>query len=215
MSNRNLVSLNLTFIWIVFLLVSVSDADASSVRKVTLDEMVQQSEFVFEGKVLTIEATEESPRRIYTYATFEILEIIKGEYPKSTISLRFLGGTVGNATMAVSDMQFPKVGEYGIYFVESLERLQAHPLYGWSQGHFLVERDETGIERVTTNRKEPLIAVSNDTLAVQTTPGENPLQPHDKGVAGGLIVAPKGEKVNGITAQEFKDILHQQLGKIQ
>jgi hypothetical protein len=73
--------------------------------------------------------------------------------------LRFLGGTVGNKTMAICDMKFPQPGERGIYFVASLERMQVHPLYGWSQGHFLLWPDETGTDRVMTSSEQPVTEI--------------------------------------------------------
>ena len=148
-------TLSFMSIWAYLLFISISYTHAASVRHVTLDEMLQQCQFVFEGKVLALEARENSQKRIHTYVTFEILDVIKGEYPGDTLTLSFLGGTVGDVTMGVSDMKVPQVGERGIYFVESLERSQVHPLYGWSQGHFLVQPDGTGMDRVMTSNKQP------------------------------------------------------------
>jgi hypothetical protein len=45
---------------------------ASSVREVSLNEMIQKSQFVFEGTVTVIEARGNSQKRIHTYVTFEI-----------------------------------------------------------------------------------------------------------------------------------------------
>jgi hypothetical protein len=215
MSVRSRTPLKFIFLWLVFLLTFVSGAAESSVREVTLDEMIQQSKFVFEGRVLDLDAIQDNPRRIYTYVTFEIFEIVKGEYPETFITLRFLGGTVGNVTMAVSDMHMPDVGEHGIYFVESQESSQAHPLYGWSQGHFIVEEDETGIGRVLTNQNQMLVEVRNDNLAAQESPGEVPLPTLSGGLARGIIVSQGANNVKGLTAQEFKTILQEKLKKSQ
>ena len=146
-------------IWACLFLISISYSQATSVRQVTMDEMLQFCEFVFEGKVLGLEAKENNQKRIHTYVIFEIQDIIKGDYSSDTITLSFLGGTIGDVTMAVSDMKFPKEGERGIYFVESLDRLQVHPLYGWSQGHFIVKTDDTGIDRVMTSREKLVLIV--------------------------------------------------------
>jgi hypothetical protein len=205
------IFLNTKVFSIVLLLISSSNSMASSVREVTLDEALQQSQLVFDGSVVTVEANEDSPKRIYTYVTFDILEIIKGKYQKSSITLRFLGGTFGNVTMAISDMQVPQIGERGIYFVESLERLQVHPFYGWSQGHFIVEPDQTGIDRVKTNRKQSITEVGVDKLEAQSPPDDASLQPLSRGVARGLIVAQDSKVTKGLTANEFKNILKERL----
>lgn len=192
------------------LLMPVSYGNASSVREISLDEMLQQSQFVFEGTVTAIEARENSKKRIHTHVTFEINDIIKGEYSSNIITLSFLGGTVGDVTMAVSDMRVPQKGEHGIYFVESLERLQVNPLYGWSQGHFIVERDATGSERIMTNRRLPITAIMDKMPDAQTSPSKEPVQALSKGVVRDLVVS-REEK--GMTAGEFKRVLQERINR--
>lgn len=170
--------------------------------------MLQQSQFVFEGTVTAIVARENNQKRIHTYVTFKIKDIIKGEYHSNIITLSFLGGTVGNVTMAVGDMQLPREGEQGIYFVESLERSQVNPLYGWSQGHFVVEHDAAGIERVMTNKKVPITAVIDEMQDGQMNPSKRSLQTLSKGVARS-VVSEHGKE--GLTADEFKRVLRERI----
>jgi hypothetical protein len=212
MKIRNHVILKFIAIWMGLLLMPISNGDAASVREVSMDEMLQQSQFVFEGTVTAIEARENSQKRIHTYVTFEIKDIIKGEYHSNIITLSFLGGTVGDVTMAVSDMRLPQEGEHGIYFVESLERLQVNPLYGWSQGHFIVERDVTGTERVMTNRRLPITAVMDKMQDEQMAPGKERIQALSKGVVRDLVVA---QDKKGLTVDEFKRVLHERMGRSQ
>lgn len=202
--NQSIVFAILVFV----VLLAVSHGNASSVRKVTMDEMLQACQFVFEGNVSSIEAKENMQRRIHTFVTFEIREVIKGEYPHHTITLSFLGGTVGNLTMAVSDMQVPQVGEHGIYFVESLDRSQVHPLYGWSQGHFIVETDHTGTDRVMTSRKQSVTGVEFGRPAEQVSSSKQKSQSFSNGIARGLKLAPEGKDTRGLTLTEFKKTLH-------
>ena len=210
MKIKNHVILKHSAIWMALLLMPISYGNASSVREVSLNEMLQQSQFVFEGTVTAIEARENSQKRIHTYVTFEIKDIIKGEYHSNVITLSFLGGTVGDVTMAVSDMRLPQEGEHGIYFVESLERLQVHPLYGWSQGHFIVERDVTGSERIMTNRRLPITAVMDTMQDEQMTPGKESKQALSKGVVRDFVVA---QDKKGLTVDEFKRVLHERIGR--
>lgn len=210
MKIRNHVILKYSAIWMALLLMPISYGNASSVLEVSLNEMLQQSQFVFEGTVTAIEAKENSQKRIHTYVTFEIKDIIKGKYHSNTITLSFLGGTVGDVTMAVSGMKFPQMGEHGIYFVESLERVQVHPLYGWSQGHFIVERDVTGSERIMTNRRLPITAVMDTMQDEQMTPDKERTQAPSKGVVRDLVIAKDKE---GLTVDEFKRVLHERIGQ--
>ena len=215
MKKRNHVILKHSAIWMALLLMPISYGNATSVREVSMDEMLQQSQFVFEGTVTAIEARENSQKRIHTYVTFEIKDIIKGEYHSNIITLRFLGGTVGDVTMTVSDMRLPQEGEHGIYFVESLERFQVNPLYGWSQGHFIVERDATGSERVMTNRRLPITGVMDYMPDEQMTPGKERIQALSKGVLRDLVVAQEGKDNRGMTVDEFKKVLHKRMGRNQ
>jgi hypothetical protein len=198
-------------IWAYLFLISISYGHAASVRQVTIDKMLQQCQFVFEGTVLTLEAEENSQKRIHTYVTFEIQDIIKGEYSSSTITLSFLGGTVGDVTMGVSDMKVPQVGEHGIYFVESLDRSQVHPLYGWSQGHFIVETNDTGANRIMTSRKKPVIRLEFAIPIKQETSEKSVSQTLSNGVAYGITIGQEKKDTRGLTLVEFKKALHERL----
>ncbi len=195
-------------VWLFMLMIPVFHAHATSVRQVTINEMLEKAQFVFEGRVTALESRESSRKRIHTYITFEITDIIKGEYGSNFITLRFLGGRVGDVTLVVSDMRLPQVGEHGIYFVESLNRMQVNPLYGWSQGHFIVERDAAGIGRVMTNRRQPVKGVKQE-----ASEGEA-VEALSQGVSRDLVVS-KDSGDNGLTVDEFKRILYKKMGKKQ
>ena len=215
MKKRNYAILKFSAFCMLLCLMPISIGNATSVREVSMDELLQQSQFVFEGTVTAIEARQNSQRRIHTYVTFEITDIIKGEYSGNIITLRFLGGTVDDVTMVVSDMQLPQEGEHGIYFVESLERFQVNPLYGWSQGHFIVERDGTGSERVMTNRGLPVTGVMDYMSDEPKTPGKERMQDLSRGVVRDLVVAQEGEDNKAMTVDEFKKGLHKRMGRNQ
>ena len=178
-------------------LLSLVCLTGSSVRETTLDEMVEHSELVFEGRVTGLEAREAADgRRIHTYVTFQILDIIKGLSPGATVELRFLGGTVGEKTLSVSDMRLPRLGEHGIYFVESLSRPQVHPLFGWSQGHLLVLADGEGRERVCSSDRTPIVAV-------EPAPHRPDRRP-SAGVARGLVAGEPGRLESAVDLARFK-----------
>ncbi len=190
---------------------SISYGHAASVRQVTMDEMLQKCQFVFEGTVLILEAEKNSQKRIHTYVTFEIKDIIKGEYSSNTITLSFLGGKVGDVTMVVSDMKVPQVGEHGIYFVESLERSQVNPLYGWSQGHFVVQSDDTGMDRVMAGNGRPVTGVMGNIPIEQMESTQEAAPLLSKGVARGVSFAQKDNGNKGLTVEEFKKILREKM----
>ena len=191
----------------------VSTGHGSSVLKIAMDEMLTGSELIFEGRVLSVESKQTGPKQIHTFVTCEINDIIKGEYPAQTITLRFLGGTVGNLTMAVSDIQIPRDGERGVYFVESLDRNQVHPLYGWSQGHFTVTADDTGTDRIMTSKNHPVTGLSFDAERPQPTNGTRRVKAFSTGVATGVTVGQNREETKGLALNAFKQALRKRLNE--
>ena len=114
--------------------------------------------------------------------------------------------------MGVSDMKVPQVGERGIYFVESLERSQVHPLYGWSQGHFIVKTDETGVDRIMTSNEQPVTEVAKDMSVEQMNSRRETVLVLSSGVAKGVTLALKDNDNKGLMVEEFKNILREKMG---
>lgn len=203
--------------YLFLFILSNSCAFAGSVRRVSMDEMIQQCQLVFEGKVLELEARENQYKRIHTVITFEVLEVVKGQYSQNKIELSFLGGTVGEVSLVVSDMMFPEVGEHGIYFVESLEKVLVNPLYGWSQGHFVIEPDTMGKSRVMTNRKKTIVDVrGNNDEQTQLKSFSSPQSVVSTDwVASGVTTAQAKTLDQAISPIAFKKALREMLSRGQ
>jgi len=111
----------------LFLLVSsllfAINTNASSIKQLDVNELIEQSEFVFQGRVVASDARwNASKSLIKTHITFEVDEVIAGNYQQSTLELSFVGGTIGNDNVEAKGLRQPVVGEKGIYFVHSLTR---------------------------------------------------------------------------------------------
>lgn len=184
------------------------DARATAILQMGLSDVAGNSELVFEGRVVGAEVRPgPDGRRIYTYVTFQILDPIKGQAPGETVQLRFLGGTLGDLTLAVTDMHVPQIGDHGIYFVESLQRPQANPLYGWDQGQYIVRPDPTdGQEKVYTREQQAVTG-----FVPETTQGA--ARPFSRGYALGLSVRKEGASTQALTVEQFKQGLRDLLGK--
>ena len=137
---------------------------AASVRQLSVAELLAASEFVFEGRVVGRRAAvAETGKAIHTYVSFEVTDLIKGPVNTRTLELRFLGGRLGRRALVVSEMAAPGVGEQGIYFVERLSGEQVHPLTGWDQGRFPIQRDGlSGRRFVATGAGEPVFGLALD-----------------------------------------------------
>jgi hypothetical protein len=174
---------------------------ASVVVQTTIKEMMDASELVFEGQVLDVVSKFDlDGSQIHTYVTFQISDLIKGNYSQPKIELSFLGGSVGGLTMEISDMHLPVLGEKGIYFVETLQRRQVHPFYGWDQGHFVIKTDGGGIQRVRTRNQFKVIGIGSA--------GPRRIQISKDGIARGVVIS-EDPKEKGMSVSEFKTRLRE------
>mgnify|MGYP000285676425 CR=1 FL=1 len=147
-------------IMLVFLILGLNSGSlATTLASMTIDEVSGDAELIFEGEVLIHEARIDlSTDMIYTFVTFAVHDVIKGDFSESELELRFSGGSLNGEVLEVTGLTLPEVGEQGIYFIESLSRNLINPLLGWSQGHYLIE--DSGNERVVrTLDRHPITAV--------------------------------------------------------
>lgn len=183
-------------------LAGVNPAHSSSVNEVGLGEMAAASELVFEGRVQSVDSRwTDDGKTIRTFVTFEVLDVIKGGTTSSTVTLSFLGGNVGHLRLSVTDLNLPVPGEKGVYFVESTERDQVSPLYGWSQGHFLLVKDPSGKgERVLTADARPVVGL-DESRAFGKSAGLS------EGIAGGIKTGDESRLGQALNRQAFVDNL--------
>ena len=183
---------------------SLPPAAATTLMTLSVDELIDQAELVFEGKVLAVQAVEDSAGQISSYVTFAVLELIKGDYSGESLELKFLGGTANGHTMEVSGLRRPELHETGIYFVESLSEELINPLLGWSQGHYLVQSDSDGVARVTTAGNQPVMAVQ----AMQQVPAllRKPADTVEGEIdaAQGIVTDDDRDMHEALTVEQFK-----------
>jgi len=136
---------------LLVLLLLPGPAQATSVRSVSVEEMLEGSALIVEAEVVAVETVVgDNPRAIHTCASLHVLDVIKGTAGENPIELCFSGGTSGEVTHKVFGMIYPEVGETGVYFIYSLDRPSVNPLYGWHQGHFRIEFPAERPEGVVT-----------------------------------------------------------------
>ena len=181
---------------------------ATTIQAVTFKELLQYAEFVFEGQVIAVEYVIPPNSHLpCTCVSIEINEVFKGRPSDDTVDLCFLGGVSGEYTVKVANMQYPKLDEKGIYFVNSLEGQYANPLYGWEQGHFLIETDSyTSREHVLTGDRQPVTGI---TLEAAPSYGLS------TGVAIGVKTTDRLQIRKAWTVEEFKQNLRLMLKTIE
>ena len=144
-----------SFLLLAAIVALVPGAQATTVIPPTFDELVDQAEVIFQGKVTDVRsmwAGEGGQRHIVSYVTFQIEDSLKGNAGES-YTIRMLGGTVDGETMAISDAPQFAVGDNDILFVQN-NGSQFIPLVGIMHGRFHVQRDQTGRDSVLTNEGE-------------------------------------------------------------
>ena len=146
-------------------------AGASTLLRVSVDELTQRAEFVFEGEVVSVQAQRSGARgMISTFVTFNVIDTIKGSASVESIELKFLGGNLEGERLEVNGSRIPELGERGVYFVESLTQDLSNPLLGWSQGQYLIQTED-GVEQVTSVNARPIVSVAAPRSAAAAASG--------------------------------------------
>jgi len=143
------------------LLLAAPAARALSVVPPTFPELVAESESIVRGEVTAItSAYVDAPggeRPIKTFVAFRVERTLKGVAPATgTVTLVFLGGTVGAETLEVSGMPKFKVGDREILFVARNGKTFC-PLIAAGHGRYRVLRDAvTRRDYVARENRTPL-----------------------------------------------------------
>src|ERR1041384_1005902 len=94
-------------------LVSVAGASSTTVIPPTFDELISKARLIFQGQVVDRRSEWETTtqgRSIITRVTFRVAGVLKGR-AGPVVELTFLGGTIGETTLSVSDMPKFLVGD--------------------------------------------------------------------------------------------------------
>ena len=176
-------------------------ACASSIVQLDITELLQNSELVFAGQVISKESQWNANKtNIFTNITFQVDDVIVGRYPANTLILRFVGGTVDQDKVTIEGSNVPSLDESGVYFVSSTSEYLVNPIVGWAQGHFLTQKDSSGTMRMMTQSQE-LIS------------GVNLLQKKSnylsEGVATGITHSTATDISQAMNLDDFKEVLRQ------
>ena len=180
-------------------------ASATTILSMDIDQLARDAEFIFEGEVINLESRSDSNSGIInTYVTFAVVDVIKGDYDADDIELKFAGGMVDGQIVEVSGLNIPKLGEQGIYFVESTSRDLLNPLLGWSQGHFVIV-EQLGQRRITTADARPVVQVQPVSAIPPAIKKPQRLIEGNGEVASGVMTETSAIRMEeALTVNEFK-----------
>ena len=198
-------------LWMVGLFISAAllisnVVNAHSIESLDSQQLVDRSELIFEGTVLSVEARRHSSQLIVTEVHFAIQDVLSGDYDDKQLVLTFVGGAIAGNRMNIGHMIYPRVGEKGVYFVESTVKPLVNPLVGWEQGHFVYELDSQATERVCTAQRNPIVSIDYGSIPLAASHNRSIPMPHrENGYARGIQLAETAqEATNAVTREQFR-----------
>jgi hypothetical protein len=121
---------------------STATQSSASASNQSLLSKVEQANFVFQGVVTQVEyrlsdkSPDGAPQLPYTFVTYKIEELLKGESQVKSVTLQFLGGPHSNGKiLKVMGAPFFDVGDQDILFVSGNSQ-SICPLLGCEGGRF-------------------------------------------------------------------------------
>jgi hypothetical protein len=130
---------------LLLLLIWVVPCRATSVIPPSFPELVLESDAIHRGRVTAIQAVRttapDGTPIIRTHVTFTLERTLKGA-ERSTITLEFLGGTLGDESLVVTGMPKFNLGATEYVFVQR-NGVQFCPLVAMGHGRYRVARDTT------------------------------------------------------------------------
>jgi hypothetical protein len=166
------MKLPLSILATVFLLAVVlsSPCRAMSVIPPSFSKLVHNADQIVRAQAVSAssrwDATSQGGRVIHTYVQFQVMATLKGA-EQASVTLRFLGGQVGNDGMVIPDMPSFQIGSTYILFVAANGSAFC-PLVGIQHGSYQVVADAaTGTERIARSNGTPLKAAADVGLPIE------------------------------------------------
>jgi hypothetical protein len=148
-------------------------AQALTVQAPTFTHLVAAAEQIARVEITGLSArwdTGPAGRMIHTYVQCRVMRMLKGPAAE-TLSLRFMGGQVGDYRLVIPDMPAFQTGATYVLFIAGNGRAFC-PLVAVGYGSYPVRRDAAGIERITRASGSSL-----RTLDEIATPDQRPDRP--------------------------------------
>jgi hypothetical protein len=113
---------------------------ATTIPYKSFDDLVKEADAVVSGRVAQVESKYGPDKEIFTFVTLDNVEALAGTYAGPTLTLRLMGGQVGNDVSQIVGSPSFQTDDRVVLFVQGNGRYMV-PLVGWTQGVFRVEQD--------------------------------------------------------------------------
>ncbi len=121
-------------------LVGSAPAHATSLARLSTEQLVDASELIVRGTVVEVWAEIDDRGAVWTRAQVEIDDVLKGDADALTVVVDQRGGTYAGRTYQTGGAARFSVGEEALLFLETLESGRVVPV-GLVQGKFTIQMD--------------------------------------------------------------------------
>lgn len=150
------------------LFLSAVGARATTVVPPSFTELVSEAQVIARASVKSIESrwVETQDRRVIkTFVTFVVEKRLKGEAPQ-TLTLEFLGGTVGADSLNVSGMPKFDIGDCELVFVSG-NGVRFCPLVRFAHGRYRVRGEtQSGHKYIVRDDELPVTSIEDIELPI-------------------------------------------------
>ena len=148
--------------------VGTNAALATTVQKLSLQELTKKSDSIVMARVDDATSSwDANHKEIYSYYTLRVLQPVNGRKGETTITLREIGGTVGNIASIVPGMPSCKKGEEVVVFLTQKDAAGYPWVMGLQQGKYsIVEKNGAKVVRNDLGGTELL---SKNGLKIEST----------------------------------------------
>jgi hypothetical protein len=148
---------------------SSAPARATSMRAMSLKEMIARSQKIVRGYVTRIETREDAQHRLWSLYTLEDASAAKGALTDSAV-LRFrcLGGELEGRRYRIPGTPQMELGDDVVVFYAPDNA--ACQVMGWMQGHFRALHAPSGRSNVFNFQDRPVVGVATERLLLGATP---------------------------------------------
>jgi len=157
-------------------LVGAQAAFATSVLKFSLQELTKKSDSIVMARVDdAVSSWDAAHKEIYTFYTLSVLQGVKGNKGATTITLRELGGTVGNISSIVPGMPSFQKGEEVVVFLTQKDAAGYPWVMGLQQGKYTVTTGKNGVKMVRNDLAGTELLTKSGQHVDSTTAPDQPL----------------------------------------
>jgi hypothetical protein len=170
-------------------LVSAQVALATTVQKLTLQELTKKSNAIVVATVEdAVSSWDAGHKEIYTFYTLRVTQGVKGSAKDATITIRQIGGTVDNIASIVPGMPSFKKGEEVVVFLTQKDAAGYPWVMGLQQGKYSITTGKDGVKKVRNDLAGTELLSASGKRVESTTAPEQALSAFLDGIKTSLDV---------------------------